>query len=47
MIRSSPLVFVCIYGMNEGSTSVPLSSFLKVFDIEALEHHAQDAKSTG
>lgn len=32
--------------MNEGSTSVPLSSLLKEFDIETLEHHAQDTKPT-
>lgn len=32
--------------MHEGSTSVPLSSLLKEFDIEALERHAQDTKCT-
>lgn len=46
MIRSSSLVFICIYGTNEGSISVPFSSLLKEFDIEALEHHAQDIKRT-
>lgn len=45
MIRSSALVFSCIYGVSKGSTSVPLSSLLRMFDTEALEHHAQDTKS--